>query len=205
METELQPLIQKLQDGGVAKAKAKAQTIIEQAEKDARDLREQAQKEADALVSAARKEVAQLERTARASMKQANRDILLGTRAQIEKIFASLLEKRIEKSMSSEADAIIARVLGEWVSNPESARIEVGGDDAKTLCEALKADFAVMVSKGLEIKPLSNRAAGFTLSLDAGASYTDVRPEALVALFSARVNDEIASLISVSEEAGGAI
>lgn len=176
MELQIQDLVTSIRKEGIDAANAEAEAIIAEAKKKAEAIVADAKNEAKAATEAAQKEIGVLKERAAVSAEQAKRDAMLSFKTEVQAEFEKLLAADISKSLNGEAlgKLIRAAVVGEDVSGYTA---EVAG-----VTDALKAELAGELKKGLEIRPTKSVKAGFRLASRDGSGYFDCSDEEITAM-----------------------
>ena len=103
MAEELQSLLDRIQNEGVAKAEARAAEIVAEAEKKAAGIVAEAEKKAADLRSAAEADAATLQSRAEQSLQQAARDVRLQVGAAIQETLERVLRKDVAAALADPA------------------------------------------------------------------------------------------------------
>ena len=174
MELQIQDLVSSIRKEGVEAANAEAESIISEAKKKADSIISGAKAEAQQYKDAAEKEIAILRESAAVSAEQAKRDAVLAFKTEIQNEFEKLLSADISKELSGEAlgKLIRAAIAGENVADYAAEVSEVS--------DALKAELAAEIKKGLEIRPTKNVQQGFRLAAKDASSYFDCSDEGIM-------------------------
>ena len=174
MELQIQDLVSSIRKEGVEAANAEAESIIAEAKKKADSIVAAAKAEAQQYKDSSEKEIAILRESAAVSAEQAKRDAVLAFKTEIQKEFERILAADIRKELSGGAlgKLIRAAVAGENVADYAAEVSEVS--------DALKAELAGEIKKGLEIRPTKNVQHGFRLASKDGAGYFDCSDDGIM-------------------------
>lgn len=168
MNDQLQDLLKRVYEEGVAKANAEAETIISKAKTSADELLSQAKSEAEKIVSAAEKQAADLKKNTESDLAMAVNHSLSAVK---QKITDLILSKAINAKLSqSFGDAefvkkLIFEALSAWKQSSASGSITIS-ETLKPLLDEfylkslkelfdnkLTIDFSPAMKKGFEIAP----------------------------------------------------
>ncbi len=198
MDVQLKELLEKINKDGVEAADQKASEIISAAEKKAEEIIEKAKNEADKIISDGKAEAEKAEAGGKAAVVQAGRDLVLKTKAEIEAIFNSIIEKETTAAMTGKAleDAVVT-VVKSWAEKGEY-EVQLSEKDFAELEKNLESKLASELKSGVEIKPFPGVDAGFRLSEKDGGSYFNFTAEAVAANLSQLLNPKLAEIVSES-------
>ena len=174
MELQIQDLVTSIRKEGIEAANAEAESIIAEAKKKAESIVAGAKSEAQQYKDASEKEIAILRESAAVSAEQAKRDAVLAFKTEIQGEFEKILSADISKALTGDGlgKLIRAAVAGENVADYAAEVSEVS--------DALKAELAEEIKKGLEIRPTKNVQHGFRLAAKDGSGYFDVSDEGIM-------------------------
>ncbi len=99
---DIQELVEKLQQDGVAKGKQEADKIIAQAQAQAQEILELAHQEEKSILEDAQKKSNDLFESSKNNIKLAARDVMLQLQHQLQAIFQNLLRRSTEKIIADE-------------------------------------------------------------------------------------------------------
>jgi len=176
MELQIQDLVTSIRKEGIDAANAEAEAIIAEAKKKAEALTADAKNEAKAAVDAAEKEIAVLKERAAVSAEQAKRDAMLSFKAGVQAEFERLLAAGIRKNLDGEA---LGKLIRAAVAEEDISRYAA---EVADVSDALKAELAEELKKGLEIRPTKGVKAGFRLASKDGSGYFDCSDEEIMAM-----------------------
>ena len=200
MDVQLKELLEKINKDGVETAEQKASEIIAEAEKKAADIVSKARKDAEKIVADGKAEAARAEAGGKAAITQAGRDLVLKTKAELEKLFNSIIEADTSAAMTGKAlqDAVVT-VVKSWADKGEYT-VELSEKDYAELEKGLKAELAAELKKGFEIKPFPGVEAGFRLADADGGSYFNFTAAAVSANLAELLNPKLAEIVKSSSE-----
>ena len=174
MELQIQDLVSSIRKEGVEAANAEAESIVAEAKKKADSIVANAKAEAQQVKDASEKEISILKESAAVSAEQAKRDAVLAFKTEIQKEFEKILSADIRKELSGDGlgKLIRAAVGGENVADLAAEVSEVS--------DALKAELADEIKKGLEIRPTKSVQSGFRLASKDGSGYFDCSDDGIM-------------------------
>ena len=174
MELQIQDLVTSIRKEGIDAANAEAEAIISEAKKKADEIIANAKAEAKSVKDASEKEIAILKDSAALSAEQAKRDAMLAFKSEVQAEFEKLLAAKVRANISGDAlGKLIKAVLADEDASKYTAEIADVGD-------AVKAELASEIEKGLEIKPTKAVQAGFRLAAKDGSGYFDCSDEEIM-------------------------
>lgn len=206
MQEELQPLLDRIQSEGLAKAKAAAAETIAKAEKEAKDIVAAAEAKAQETIAKAQDEAAKLQSRAEESLRQASRDVLLALKADIDNTFGKMLLAEVSGSLRD--PALLARVVEEAVRTAiDAARggkveVLVRPEDADAVAKALVASAALRAkgADGFRVEASDEVSAGFRLLLHDGRVEHDFSAEAVRDALSAAIRPALAKIVFAPQD-----
>ena len=201
MDVQLQELIDKIKKDGVTAAEAKADEIIDTANKKAASIIAEAQDKASEIIKNAKAETERMEKASEEAIVQAGRNMLLSFKdsliAELDGLILSETEKNVSKSV---LEKLVPETVKAWSKNADAAELSVllSEKDLKALEASLKESLKAEIKKGLEIKPDKTLSAGFRIGVKNGAAFYDYSAESLAQMFAAYLNPKVAELLKVS-------
>jgi len=198
MDVQLQELIQKIKDDGVAVAEAEAAKKVADAEKQAQQIIAEAEAKAADIIKNAKAETERMEKASEEAIVQAGRNMLLSFKDSLVGELDGLVKAETAKAETSDVLAkLIPETVKAWSKNSDASELSVllNEKDLKALESSLTAELKAEIAKGLEIKPDKTLAAGFRIGVKNGAAYYDYSAETVAELFSAYLNPKVAALL----------
>lgn len=198
MDVQVQELIGKIKQEGVASAESKAAEIIADAQKKAQAIVSEAEASADSIVKTAKVETARLEKSSVDAIEQAGRNLALSFRDSINAQLAALVAQETAKAYSADTlKALIPEVVKEWVKNPEASDISVllPAGDLERLRGDLLAALKDRLVQGVDLKADAALTSGFRIGSRDGSAYYDYSSESVAELFSAYLNPRVAAIM----------
>jgi len=198
MDIQLEELLQKIKQEGVAPAEQEAARIAADADASQKKIIAGAQKEAEEIVSRAKAEAAKFEEAGKASLKQASRDVFLSLKDRVGVMVAELVKEETKKAYGPEVlkDAIPAAVKA-LAGGADESNFEVllPASVRDELEKHFHAAFADLLKAGVEIKPCSDIDAGFRVASRDGSAYYDFSAEAISELLARHLNDRLSEIV----------
>ena len=194
MAEELQALLDRIQNEGVAKAEAEAARIVADAKAKAADIVAKARAEETAAKERAKDEAAQFRDRAEANVRQAARDVVLGVEKSVRDTLDRLLLAKISTALDS---GTVRRLVAEIVPAFAKADAAVVLPPAQLadLRDALLADLRDAAASGVDIRSDDGLTAGFRVSLAGGRIEYDFSADAIRAEMSRMLRPELAKLL----------
>ena len=197
MEVQLQDLVEKIKQDGIASAEQQAAGIIAEAEKRAKAIVTDAEKEAEALLKKAETESERFTNASGAAVKQACRNALIAFREGVIDSLDALIKTETAAAYTSDVlKTLIPEAVKGWIkTNKADVSVILAPEDAKKLESALQAAFKKEIEKGIELKSDAQLSGGFRIGVKDGSAYYDFSAEAVADLFSAYISSRAASLL----------
>ncbi len=194
MAEELKHLIDQIQKEGVEKANEKATTLISQAKgKAAKIVAEAEEKAHHTLLKAKNESDAFAERSVK-TLEQAARDLLITVGQGCEKVVTTVLENKVDQTLSSDLLEKMILTLLEQNDGP-SLELSVSDSDKAALI-IFCAEQAQKSGKEIELKSDSEVLSGFKVGFKEKNVYLDFTGEAIANALGAFLRPELAKTIS---------
>jgi V/A-type H+-transporting ATPase subunit E len=193
MSVQLQELIDKIKNDGVKEAKEEALKIKEKAEREVEQIIAEAKQQSKQIKEKAESEAYQFESSSKEAVKQAARDIALGLKAEIVKLFDAILKQEVKKSLSADVlKETILTILKSWAKEQEG-KIDVvlSEKDFKQIKEYLFLKIGDELLKGIEIKSSSHITSGFKITEKDGSAFYDFTEEGISEILAEHLNPKI--------------
>lgn len=198
MDVQLQELIDKIKQDGVATAESEAAKIIATAEKKAESIISSANEKAEEIKKTAKAEAEKMEKAGEEAIIQAGRNMLLSFRDSLVGELNVLIQTETAKAESKDVlSKLIPETVKAWAKNTDASELSVllSEKDLKELESTFTSELKAEISKGLEIKPDKTLQAGFRIGVNNGAAFYDYSAESLAEMFSIYLNPKIAGLM----------
>ena len=201
MAEELQSLLEKINNDGILKAEAEKSRIIAVARAEADAIRAAAEKDAAAMKAAAEKENAAFYEKTISALKQAQRDILLQLRSEIQNRLESAVAESVAQALAPEFMAqLIKELCAAFAADPQQeicVRCAVKDQDA--LARSLNAALADSFVKAPKIFGTKGVSAGLELSFDGGKCYFDFTSDALGDVMNSYIGENISAIFKAEK------
>lgn len=197
METQLDDIIRKIQDEGVATAEARAREIIDTAEKQAAQRIRNAQEEAASIVKEAEKDRDRLVASGESALQQAGRDLVLAVQKSITAMFEGVIDSAVGNALSTDrVGEIIVALIQAWRQNEEASfEVLVPQSDRDAIEATVRKGLGEKISAGVDIRPVSTVAAGFRIGHKDGSVYYDFSSESLTEMLAAFLNPRLGEIM----------
>ena len=203
MDVQLQELIDKIKQDGVATAESEAAKIIATAEKKAESIISSANEKAEEIKKTAKAEAEKMEKAGEEAIIQAGRNMLLSFKDALIAEFDGLIQEGTEKALSKDVlTKLVPETVKAWAKNSDASELSVllSEKDLKALEKSLTTSLKAEIKKGLEVKPDNTLTAGFRIGVKNGAAFYDYSAESLAEMFAAYLNPKVAALMKVAAE-----
>lgn len=171
MELQIQDLVNSIKKEGIDAANKEAAKIIAEAQAKADEIVKKAKADADRTYDDSKKEIDILRQSASVSAQQARRDAVLSFKSEIENQFKRILAQDVKKTLDTDA---LVNIIKAAVSGEDVSKLNV---EVSKVSDALKAQLADEINKGLEIKPVKDISCGFRVASKDGSGYFDCTDE----------------------------
>lgn len=197
MSQQLQGLLDKINQDGIAKAQEQSREIISEANRKANEIIEQAKKEAAQIVKNANTEADNLTKRAESAISQASRDIILKLKAEIENRLNNVLNIQTEQLMTAEFMAgIIKDLVAAFIKDSnDEVTVLTAVKDVDALTAALQASLRDSFKGKAEVFADREISGGFKVNISGGDLYYDFSNEAIVELLASYVTPRVAGLL----------
>lgn len=197
MSQQLQGLLDKINQDGIAKAQEQSREIISEANRKANEIIEQAKKEAAQIVKNANTEADNLTKRAESAISQASRDIILKLKAEIENRLNNVLNIQTEQLMTAEFMAgIIKDLVAAFIKDSnDELTVLTAVKDVDALTAALQASLRDSFKGNAEVFADREISGGFKVNISGGDLYYDFSNEAIVELLASYVTPRVAGLL----------
>lgn len=196
MSQQIQELIDKIQQEGVAQAKAKAAEIESAAQKKANDLVAKARQEAEVIAARAKEEQARFEESMRLGLRQAARDTLLALRTEINQLLKTIIDLQVREALTPETlSAMIVQIAKDEKGDMV---VRLSDENLKRLQQGAVAKLQAQLKQKITFQSRDDLRGGLTVSFDAGKSFFDFSDVTLVEYLGGLVSQELAKILDES-------
>ena len=201
MAEELQSLLEKINQEGVAKAEARSAEIIAAAQKDAEAIVAAARREAEALTAKAAADSQAAAARTRDALRQAGRDIMLQLRGELTSRLDAAVGEAAAAALTPEFMAgVIKELAAAFAAAPDGEiRVRTAVRDTAALDAALRAALADSFRAEPRVFPGSGIAAGLEVSFDGGKCFYDFTLDAVADLMGTYTGEKIGDLFKAEK------
>ncbi len=198
MDIQLQELIEKIKNDGIAKANEQASSVLSEAKKKAADIIADAEEKAANIIKAAKAENERMEKASTDAIAQAGRNQLIAFRDSVNAQLNALINTQTKDAYSSDLlSKLIPEAVKEWCKNSNASDISVllSENDLKALEKSLGSALKAEIEKGLTLKSDNSISGGFRIGIDNGAAFYDYSAESVADLFCQYLNPKTAAIL----------
>ena len=200
MAEELQGLLDRIQNEGIAKAEAEKTKIVDDAKAEAAKIVAAAKAEAASIVKKANEEAEISVAKGNDAIKQAARDVLIALRADIEARLKVLVSESVGDAMTPETMSriILEMVKAYSVKNPSGdATVELllSQKDADAMTALFKGSLLAQLKADPVIRISSDVSAGLQIGFKGTDVFLDFSDEALADVICAYVGPKLAAAL----------
>ena len=200
MAEELQGLLDRIQNEGIAKAEAEKTKIVDDAKAEAAKIVAAAKAEAASIVKKANEEAEISVAKGNDAIKQAARDVLIALRADIEARLKVLVSESVGDAMTPEtmSKIILEMVKAYSVKNPSGdATVELllSQKDADAMTALFKGSLLAQLKADPVIRISSDVSAGLQIGFKGTDVFLDFSDEALADVICAYVGPKLAAAL----------
>jgi V/A-type H+-transporting ATPase subunit E len=204
MAEELQGLLNRIREEGVAKAEAEGGQIVARAKAEAAELLARARTEAEALRAAAARDAELSRQKGEAALKQAARDLLIGLRKSIDGELTRTVGLAVEDALTPQTlTGILEHLVAAFAARGgrvEGLEVLLNAEDQKKLEALVVARFKDRLKEGVTLRPVPEIAGGVKVAAKGDALFFDFTAGAITDSLCAFVNPRIAALIREAGE-----
>lgn len=197
METQLEDIIRKIQDEGVAAAESRAREIIDAAEKQAAERIKKAQSEAETIVKNGENEKDRLIASGEAALKQAGRDLVLAVQKRLTAMFEAVVGATVGEALTADrVGQIVVSLVEAWRGDENGAfEVLVSQSDREAIEATVRKGLGEKLAAGVEIRPVAAVTAGFRIGRKDGAVYYDFSNDSLSEMLAAFLNPRLGEVM----------
>lgn len=198
MDYQLNDLIEKIKNDGVAASEKLSDEIIAEAEKKAAAIIADAESKSQGILKTAKAETERLEKASIDAISQAGRNLLISFRDGINASLNAIIKAGTEKALDADIlKTLVPEVVKAWISKPDSESITVllSEKDLASLENTFTKNLKDEIDKGLEIKTDDSLTNGFRISSKDGSAFYDFSADSVAELFSAYLNPKTAEIL----------
>ncbi len=197
MDVQLKELIEKIKNEGVRNAEEQSEEIISNAEKRADEIVKKAQEDAQRIIESAEKEAEKIKTTGKEALKQAGRDMLLGLKEKIERVFRSVVVEESGKALRGKnLETAITKVVGSMKPDEiQDMNVLLDKTDLDEIEKGLRAALSDKLKSGLELKPVETSMSGFHITEKDGSAYFNYTDEGIAEVLCEYLNPRLSDIL----------
>lgn len=201
MAEELQSLLEKINNDGILKAEAEKARIIAVARAEADAIRSAAEKDAALCKAEAEKASAAFYEKSVSALKQAQRDILLQLRSEIQERLESAVGESVAQALAPEFMAqLIKDLCAAFAADPaKEVAVRCAVKDQTALENAVRSALADSFAKAPSVLGTKGVSAGLEISFDGGKSYFDFTADALGDVMNSYIGENLAAIFKAEK------
>lgn len=194
MEQQIQDLINSIKKDGIDSATSEGKKIIEEAQSKAQAIISDAMKERDKMIADAEKKLEVEKESSIAAVKMASRDLCLSFKRDVEKIFQSILDKKVKEAMDA---SLLREVLATVIKAEFSSDVVVTLPQEKQneITSSLAQELASELEHGVSFAFSSSLSGGFRVEDKDGMAYIDLSDDECTKLLYPYISSSIKDLI----------
>jgi len=197
MDVQLKELIEKIKNEGVRNAEEQSEEIISKAEKRADEIVKKAQDDGRRIIESAEKEAEKIKTTGKEALKQAGRDMLLGLKEKIERVFHSVVVEESGKALQGKnlETAITKAVESMKPDEVQDMNVLLDKADLDEIEKGLRAALSDKLKSGLELKPVETSMSGFRITEKDGSAYFNYTDEGVAEILCEYLNPRLSDIL----------
>lgn len=202
MAEELQHLIERIRNEGVASGEKQAADLVAQAKEKAATLVADADKKAKERVAQAEKDAAAFTERSQKTLEQASRDLLITIGNAVADVVGKLVDTQVEEALSPDLVSQMLLKLADGYAKDGGDSIDFKAVMSESDAAAVKAFFAKeyqnLLAKGLEISSDKDVFKGFRAGRKDGQVFHDFTKEAIAESLSSFLRPQLADIVKKS-------
>lgn len=207
MAEELQSLIERIQQDGVAKAQAEADAIVAAAKQRAAQLLKEAEEQAAAKLKQAEQDAALFMDRSRKTLEQAARDLLITVGQGVENIFRDVVAESVNEALRIEVlENMLIKMAEAYVTNEGgSAQINllVSPQDQQELVKFFATRYRQKMGGGAQLHVDNNIFKGFKIAFVEDHLYHDFTAPAIAEALMNLLRPDLAKIVHRAARNGG--
>lgn len=169
MAEELQSLINRIQQDGIARAETEARRILSEANEQAAGIVRAAETRAQALLAEAEQAARTYDERANKALQQAARDVVLSVQEAVTRTLQAIVAARVGEALSIDVlKQMLVRFVEAYAArNGETDRIDLLVDEAdrKAVVEYFLQQYRAAIDRGVEIHAEAGIGKGFRVAI----------------------------------------
>lgn len=205
MADDLQQLIERIQQEGLAKAEGEARRIVEEARAEAEALRRDAEAQARAIVEAAEGEARTFAERGNKALEQAARDVILSVRQAVDDTFQALVRQTVGDALTLDTvkQMMVKVVEGYCARQGQCSEIDlmVNPGDQQPLVDFFLKTYREAIDKGIEIHADAGVVKGFRVSVEGEHLHHDFTQQEIAAAMGRLLRPRLAEILKRAAQA----
>lgn len=180
---KIQELTDKLYREGVEKGSQEAERLVKEAKQQAADIVAQARQQAADIVAQAKKQAADLDKNTRSELKLYAGQALNALKTEIINVVGGQVTKKAAADLTGNKDFMgrfMVALAKEWASD---SKMVISAADADSLTSYFKKNAKDLLDKGVKIKKVNGKDAGFSIAPADGSYKVNFGEEEFEAYF----------------------
>jgi V/A-type H+-transporting ATPase subunit E len=205
-EVNIQALLERIKNEGIAEARKEAEAIVAQARAEADAIRAQARAQASELLQEAENDVERSRAGFEAAMSQAARDLILAVKDSIKRLCDDVLTQKLATALTPEMlREMLLKILTAWKPQQPPQRTEVllSPEDWQQLEEALCKSLQEAFTDGVVLKPMEGIEKGFRIGIEGEHVHYDLTGRGIAELLSEYLSPRVARFLKDGNGSGG--
>jgi V/A-type H+-transporting ATPase subunit E len=204
MADELQQLIERIQQEGLAKAEGEARRIVDEARAQAETLRRDAETQARDIVEAAEREAKTFAERGGKALDQAARDVILSVHQAVNDTFQALVRQTVGEALTLDTlkQMMVKVVEGYCAGQGQCSEIDliVSPRDQQPLVDFFLKSYREAIDKGIEIHADAGVVKGFRVSLEGEHLHHDFTQQEIAAAMGRLLRPRLAEILKRSAQ-----
>ncbi len=195
MAEELQGLLDKIQQDGVAKAEAASKTLVDEATSQAAAIVKAAEATAAKLIADAEVDAQQFEQRARSSLQQAARDLVLTVGGALDGALAKVVAAQTDIALTGETlGKIIEAAVAAYAA--DGATVSLAAEQQADVQRYFDAALSAAARDGVTLASDNGVVSGFTVRLDDERVTHDFTGKAISAALCELLRPDLAAIVN---------
>jgi V/A-type H+-transporting ATPase subunit E len=199
MAEELQSLIDRIQQDGVAKADAEARRIVAAANEQAAGIMRDAETRAKALLAQAEQEARTFGERADKALEQAARDVVLQVQEAVTQTLQALVATRVGEALAPDTlKQMLLKVVQAYCGKEgDCSQIDllVSPADQKSIVEFFLKEYRDSIDRGVEIHADTGVVKGFRVSIENAQLHHDFTQKEIAAALGRLLRPRLAEIM----------
>ncbi len=195
MAEQLQHLIDRIRQEGVANGEKTAEALVAEAKKKAADIVAEAQKKAQDATAKAEADAKAFAERGRQTLQQAARDLLISIGGSVGRVVSGVVDAKVGAALTPETVGQMLVKLAASYGSAENLTVALGEADAAALKGGVSKEVNDMLAKGLQIESDKEIFKGFRLGTKGGQVFHDFTKEAIAESLANFLRPDLADVV----------